>query len=113
MTRRTNETKRTFITAIAIIISVIVALALFATARSSRLPNRPIGGEIMFIFLPLITYFTCKNITLSIDVFSELKEDDCEDLQARVISKPKRYDSIDPNLKISINPHHSAEDYTR
>lgn len=69
MTKRAKETKRAKITTIAVIISIIVAVILIVSARSSYLANRPIGGEIMFVFLPFIVYEFCENIILSIDVF--------------------------------------------
>lgn len=71
MTKRAKETKRTKITTIAVIISIIVAVILIVSARSSYLASRPMGGEMMFVFLPVIVYGFCKNITLSIDVFGK------------------------------------------
>lgn len=71
MTKRAKETKRTKITTIAVIISVIVAIIVIVSARSSYLASRPIGGEIMFVFLPFIVYEFCETTTLAIDVFGK------------------------------------------
>ena len=110
MTKRAKEVKRRKIRTVAVIISIAVAILLFANARQNYLVDKPIGGEIMILFIPLITYFVCKNITLSIDTFGKPK-DDFEDYKAQAITQPRNLHARKPKMHININRNMHAEDY--
>lgn len=110
MTKRAKEARRRKVRNIAIIISAIVAIVLFASARQSFLAGRPLGGELMILFLPLCTYFICADITLSIDTFSKPK-DDFEDYKAQAITQPRNLHARKPKMHVNINRNMHVEDY--
>ena len=107
--------KQTKITLIAVIISIVLSVVAFMTVRSNSAASRSIGGEGLLLLLPLLTYITCKNITLSFEVFRESKEDDeLDDYETRIISEPRKLDEALPSMEISWGSHSThAEDFSR
>ena len=95
--------KRTKITIIAVAISLVLAVLAFLSVRTGYSSGRAVGGEGLLLLLPVITYFICKNISLSLEVFRAPLEDDIDHIEMQIISSPRKLNEEQPRMAITIN----------
>lgn len=95
--------KRTKITIIAVAVSFVLAVLAFLSVRTGYSSGRAIGGEGLLLLLPVITYVICKNISLSLEVFRAPVEEDIDDIEMQIISKPRKINEETPRMAVTIN----------
>ena len=95
--------KKTKITIIAVVISFVLAVLAFLSVRTGYSSSRAVGGEGLLLLLPVITYVVCKNISLSLEVFRAPVEEDIDDIEMQIISKPRKINEEAPRMAITIN----------
>lgn len=104
-------TKRSKLTTIVVLITILLSILAFVAVHEGRAGSNTVGGELLLLLLPVLAYVTCKNITLSFDVFHTPKEEELDDYNTRIISEPRKINERPSKLTISWSAESAAEDY--
>lgn len=102
--------KRNLLTTIAVLITILFSIVSFVAVRNGRTSSNVVGGEMLLIFLPVIAYIICKNISLSLDVFCTREEDVVDDYSTQIVSEPKKISEKPSRVTVFWSTESSEED---